>query len=116
MYLNKLIELQKKGIRIIAPRFTTFQELGVLDLQKLNLYLIVRLIYRVYIGDIIHVLRHMRSINRSGLRLLDRQVIIISQIIVKILVRQAFDIEEPSSEMMCWKAVLAWISLKCLIS
>ena len=70
-YLNKLIVLQKKAIRIIAgvsPRTSTyhlFQELDVLNLQQLNLYLIVRLMYKVYFGDMIHVFRNMFVVNQS---------------------------------------------------
>ena len=70
-YLNKLIVLQKKAIRIIAgvsPRNSTyhlFQELDVLNLQQLNLYLIVRLMYKVYIGDMIHVFRNMFVVSQS---------------------------------------------------
>ena len=70
-YLNKLIVLQKKAIRIIAgvsPRTSTyhlFQELDVLNLQQLNVYLIVRLMYKVYIGDMIHVFRNMFVVNQS---------------------------------------------------
>ena len=70
-YLNKLIVLQKKAIRIIAgvsPRTSTyhlFQELDVLNLQHLNLYLIVRLMYKVYIGDLIRVFRNMFVVNQS---------------------------------------------------
>ena len=69
-YLNKLIVLQKKAIRVIAgvsPRTSTyhlFQELDVMNLQQLNLYLIVRLIYNVYIY-MIHVFRNMFVINQS---------------------------------------------------
>ena len=70
-YLNKLIVLQKKAIRIIAgvsPRTSTyhlFQELDVLNLQQLNLYLIVRLMYKVYNGDTIQVFRNMFVVNQS---------------------------------------------------
>ena len=70
-YLNKLIVQQKKAIRIIArvsPRTSTFhlfQKLDVLNLQQLNLYLIVRLMYKVYFGDMIHVFRNMFVVNQS---------------------------------------------------
>ena len=67
-YLNKLIVLQKKAIRIIAgvsprtPTYHLFQELDVLNLQQLNLYLIVRLMYKVYFGD---MFRNMFVVNQS---------------------------------------------------
>ena len=70
-YLNKLSVLQKRAIRIIAgvrPRTSThplFQELKLLNLHQLNVYLIARLMYKVHTADIIDVIKNMFVVNQT---------------------------------------------------
>ena len=91
-YLNKLSVLQKKAIRIIAgvrPRTSThplFQELKVLNLHQLNVYLIARLMYKVHTADIIDVIKIcLWSIKQSRPKLLASQNINISHFFIRTL-------------------------------
>ena len=77
--LNKLVVLQKRAVRIICgvhPRTHTgplFEELKILNMQKMNRYLVGQMMYRYHRGELPDVFSSFFTYNRSVHRYGTRQ-------------------------------------------
>ena len=71
VYLNKLIILQKKAVSIMAgvkPRTPTanlFDNLNIMKVNDLNVFLIAQVMHQVYTADVLTVFQRMLITNRN---------------------------------------------------
>ena len=102
VYLNKLNVLQKKVVRIMAgvkPRASTanlFDNLNIMRVNDLNIYLIAQVMYQVFISEVLDVFQCLFTTNKNIHSHETRQIILIFQCTIKILAKPASVIGEQS--------------------